>query len=256
MQEREHERHLLPCYVKAPDDVARFVPEEVMFQHLQLDVGMRHVKPVSEVAVYRRGNAGYVPSQVLVGNAERIIFEQLGKRLREALADRVVIDDPSHIDRRYIALRRKHKGVLVTNRPMTKVGIENGVVESLGNLEIGHALDQIGIQTAGFCPEGQVFNLIPRNEAGHIEGLHDCLFVNIDTPAGDVLHARPLRPLKAGARGQSNIFKLRKIGVEAVQDDPGEALLFVHWRPLENAQGSVGGRMLRRNLRIPPIQRS
>ena len=139
---------------------------------------------------------------------------------------------------------------------MTKVRIENGVVEGLGDLEIGHPLHQLGIEAAGAGPKGQVFNLVPGDVARHVEGLHDRLFVDIDTSARDVLHARPLRPLKTSARGQRDIFELREIGIKTVQDDPGEALLFVHWRPLENGQGSVGGGMLRRNFRIPPIQRS
>ena len=98
--------------------------------------------------------------------------------------------------------------------------------------------------------------MLTSDESSNAEGLHHRLFINIDTPAGNFLHARPLGPFKTSARSQSDIFELGEIGVEAVQDDPGEALLFVHWRPLENAQGSVGGRMLRRNFRIPPIQRS
>ena len=167
-----------------------------------------------------------------------------------------MVDHPAHVDWRHVALGREHEGILVANRTVAKVGIENGVVESLGDLEIGHPLHQLGIETASARPKVQVFNLIPGDVARHVEGLHDRLFVDIDPSARDVLHARPLRPLKTSARGQRDIFELREIGVETVQDDPGEALLFVHWRPLGNGQGSVGGGMLRRNFRMPPIQRS
>jgi hypothetical protein len=70
--------------------------------------------------------------------------------------------------------------------------------------------------------------LLTGNLAGNTERMHHGFFININPLTGDILHARPLRLLKAGARCQSDIFKLREIGVEAVQDNTGEALLFVH----------------------------
>ena len=207
------------------------------------------------MAVYRRDNIVDVPRKVLIRNVKRIVFKKLCECLTEVVPDWVMVDHPAHVDRRHVALGREHKGVLVANRAMTKVRIENGVVEGLGDLEIGHPLHQLGIEVAGAGPKGQIFDLVPGNVARHVERLHDRLLINVDTATGDVLHARPLRPLKTSARGQRDIFKLREIGVEPVQDDPGEALLFVHWRPFENGQGSVGGGMLRRNFRMPPIQR-
>ena len=92
--------------------------------------------------------------------------------------------------------------------------------------------------------------------ARNLEGLHHRLFIDVDPPAGKILHDRPLRLLKPGAGSERDVLKLGKVCVKAVEDDPREAALFVHGVPLSKCQGSVGGRMLRRNLRMPPIQRS
>ena len=154
-----------------------------MFQHLQLDIGVGDVIPGREMAIYRRSNAVDVPSKVLVGDVKGIVFEELCECLTKVVLDRVMIDHPAYVDRRHVALGREHEGILVANRTVAKVGIENGVVEGLGDLEIGHPLHQLGIETAGARPKVQVFNLIPGDMARHIEGLHDRLFVDIDTPA-------------------------------------------------------------------------
>ncbi len=139
---------------------------------------------------------------------------------------------------------------------MAEVGIKNRVVESLGNLEVGHTFNQLGIKRAGICPEGELLDLITRDLPGDSQCFHHGFFVDINTTTRDVLHARPLRQLKAGASSQSDVLELGKVGVKAVEDDPREAALLVHWKPLENRQGSVGGRILLRNFRMPPIQRS
>ena len=107
-----------------------------------------------------------------------------------------------------------------------------------------------------YRPEREFLDLIAGDVARNLEGLHHRLFVDVDPPAGEILHDRPLRLLEPGASRERNILKLGKVGVKAVEDDPRKAALFVHGVPLSNCQGSVGGRMLRRNLRIPPIQRS
>ena len=136
------------------------------------------------------------------------------------------------------------------------MGIKNRVVKGLGNLEVGHAFDQLGVKRAGICPEGELFDLITRDMPGNGQRFHHGFFVDINATTREVLHARPLRLLKAGASRQSDVLELGKVGVKAVEDDPREAALLVHWKPFENRQGSVGGRILLRNFRMPPIQRS
>ena len=141
-------------------------------------------------------------------------------------------DHPAHIDGRYVALGGKDKRIFVADRAVAEVGVKNRVVKGFSDFKVGHTFDQLRVNGPGIRPKAQLFNVMSGNVSRDLQRLHHRLFININPAARHILHARPFRLLEPGASGKRDVFELRKISVEAVQNDTGKAVLFVHWRPL------------------------
>ena len=227
-----------------------------MLQNLQLDTAAANIKIDRHMSLYRDANTGDIPHLILKRNMECVIVEQTVKGAGRISFHGIMFYHTSYINRRHVSLRGEHKGVFIANGPVAKMRVENRVVKRLGNLEIGHTLNQIRVNTPRTRPEVEIINVLPCDVTRHTQGFNDRFLVDINPSTGYLSHSRPFRLLEPRPRSQRDIFEFGKISVEAVQDNPGKTLLSVQRASPGECQGSVGGRMVRRNLRIPPIHRS
>ena len=83
---------------------------------------------------------------------------------------------------------------------MTKGAIEDRVIEGLGNLEVGHAPNQRGIDIACLGPELQIFQFVLSDVLNDFLRLDNLRLVDIDSPHRSILSRAPLRVFKAGTR--------------------------------------------------------
>ena len=251
MQNRQHKGHAALRAQNAADDIRALVAVEVIVQHLdthivrpQLEAGQ-----IGKLAVERGQNAADIPFQILVGHTQSVIDQQFMQRLlqtaerssrtlvrtsrvvvhaRRMIIHTIAAQHRAAVGRRQITPGRPHERVLVAQLPVLKHGVEDRVIEGLGDLEITVLANQPRVHHARRAPEVVILKRFAGDELHRAQHRFELELVEVETPRGGLVDAGPVGVFEARARAQGDVLKLGKIRLEAVEDNARKALAALH----------------------------